>query len=229
MGSITWAITATKSLPTGLTLSSGVVSGIPTTVGTNTVYLTASCNGQTANLTVSFVVYNTIVGGTSQTISSYGTTVSSTAITQTGSDLGVTWAVTSGSMPAGFTLNASTGVISGSSSVVKSTAITITGTSANGPAQTTTKVVTIRSEPALTLTGGADILTFKNNATAKTSAITPGATTSTITWTITAYSGVTVSTAGVVSIVNSTAANMSASVTVTATTAYGQVVTKWSI
>lgn len=172
MGTITWSITASKSLPTGLSLSNGVVSGIPTVVGTNTVYLTALCNSQTANLTVSFVVYNTIVGGTAQTISSYNTTVSSTAITQTGSDLGVTWAVTSGSMPAGFSLNTSAGVISGSSAVVKSTAITITGTSASGPTQTTTKVITIRSEPALTLTGGADILTFKNNATAKTSPTT---------------------------------------------------------
>ncbi len=226
MGTITWAVKSGQSLPAGLTLSSGVVSGTPTVAGTNTVYLTASCSGQTADLTVSFVVYNVIVGGSAQTISSYNTTVSSTTITQTGSDLGVTWAVTSGTMPAGFSLNASTGVISGSSAVVKSTAITITGTTANGPTQTTTKVITVRSESTLTLSGGADITTFKNNATAKTSAITAGATTSTIAWTITAYSGVTVSAAGVVSIVNSTTANMAGSVTVTATTAYGQVVTK---
>lgn len=227
MGTVTWALTSTKTMPAGLSVSAaGAVTGTPTAVGTNTLYLTASCNGQTADLVVTFKVYNTIVGGSAQTISSYGTTVSSTAITQTGSDLGVTWAVTSGTMPSGFSLNASTGVISGSSSTVKSTAITITGTSANGPTQTTTKVITIRSEPTLTLSGGADILTYKGNTTAKTSTVTAGATTSTITWTVTAYSGVTVSAAGVVSIVNSTAANMSATVTVTATTAYGQIITK---
>ncbi|MDY4580971.1 MAG: hypothetical protein SPC89_05990 [Candidatus Methanarcanum hacksteinii] len=98
MGTVTWAVTSGKTLPAGLTLSNGKVTGTPTSTGLQTVCPTATANGQSKNLEVSFTVYSKIVGGAAQTIKSYNTTVSSTAITN-GTNIGVTWAVTSGILP----------------------------------------------------------------------------------------------------------------------------------
>jgi len=220
MGSVVWTVTSGHTLPVGLSLSNGKVTGTPTNLGLQTVYLTATANGQSATLEVSFTVYSKIVGGSAQTISSYGTAVSSDAITN-GSDIKVTWKVTSGTLPAGFTLNKDTGVVSGSSTAVKSTTVTITGTAGEGPAQTATKKITIRSEPALTLTASASkILTYKGNAAEKTVTIdTPG--TSNLTWTVTSVEGVSIDD-GVLKVKSPTKAGMSQSLTVTCKSAYGQ-------
>ncbi len=220
MGDVTWTVTSGESLPDGLILSNGVVSGTPTALGAQTVYLTAIApGGETKNLEVSFTVYSKIVGGSAETIKSYNTTVSSTAITN-GSDIGVTWSVTSGTLPSGFTLNTSTGVVSGKSSTVQSTTVTITGTAANGPSQSATKQITIQSEPALTLSCSSSILTYKNNATEKTASIT-ASDSSTKTWIVSSFSGASVSD-GILKVKNSTAVGMNQTVTVTCETAYGQ-------
>jgi len=219
MGTVTWAVTSGKTLPAGLTLSNGKVTGTPTSTGLQTVYLTATANGQSKNLEVSFTVYSKIVGGSTETIKSYNTTVSSTAITN-GTDIGVTWAVTSGTLPSGFSLNSSTGVVSGKSSSVQSTTVTITGTSSHGPTQTATKQITIQSEPALTLSCSQSILTYKNNSAEKSVSIT-SSDSSAKTWSVSSFSGATI-TNGTLKVKNSTAVGMNQSVTVTCTTAYGQ-------
>ena len=220
MGTVTWAVTSGKTLPAGLTLSNGKVSGTPTALGAQTVYLTATApGGETKNLEVSFTVYSKINGGAAQTITSYNTNVSSTAITN-GTDIGVTWAVTSGTLPSGFTLNSSTGVVSGKSSTVQSTTVTITGTATHGPSQSATKQITIQSEPSLTLNCSQSILTYKNNSTEKTASIT-ASDSSTKTWTVSTFSGATVAD-GVLKVKNSTAVGMNQTVTVTCATAYGQ-------
>ena len=220
MGDDTWTVTSGKSLPDGLTLSNGKVTGTPTALGAQTVYLTATApGGETKNLEVGFTVYSKIVGGSAETIKSYNTTVSSTAITN-GSDIGVTWFVTSGTLPSGFTLNTSTGVVSGKSGTVQSTTVTITGTATNGPSQSATKQITIQSEPALTLSCSSSILTYKNNATEKTASIT-ASDSSTKIWTVSSFSGASVSD-GVLKVKNSTAVGMNQTVTVTCETAYGQ-------
>ena len=219
MGDVTWAVTSGKTLPAGHTLSNGKVTGTPTALGEQTVYLTATANGQSKDLEVSFTVYSKIVGGAAETIRSYNTSVSSTAISN-GSDIGVTWAVTSGTLPAGFTLNSSPGVVSGKSSTVQSTTITITGTSTHGPTQTATKQITIQSEPALTLSCSDSILTYRNNAS-DVSATISSPMTSEKTWTVSEFSGASV-TDGVLKVKNSTAIGMNQTVTVTCATAYGQ-------
>ena len=220
MGSVVWTVTSGHTLPAGLSLSNGKVTGTPTNTGLQTVYLTATANGQSATLEVSFTVYSKIAGGSAQTISSYGTSVSSDAI-ENASDIAVTWKVTSGTMPSGFSLNKNTGVVSGSSTEVKSTTLTLTGTAGEGPSQTATKKVTIKSEPALTLTASASkITTYKNNPTEKSVTIS-APTTSTKTWTVTSLTGVTVED-GVLKVVSPTKTGMSQSVTVTCKTAYGQ-------
>lgn len=215
MGSVTWTVNG--SLPAGLSFSGGKVTGTPTQVGTNTISLTASARGEAKNLEISFTVYNVIVGGSAETIFSNGNAVSSAAIAQTGSDLGVTWNVTSGTLPSGFTLNSTTGVVSGSSTTLQETVVTITGTAANGPVQTTTKEITIRSEPAIQISGDASAITYPDadpvevqlSATSGTSAVT---------WSVSSATGVTIDQTGKLRIANTASAG---SVTVTATTAYG--------
>ena len=219
MGDVTWAVTSGKTLPAGLTLSNGKVTGTPTALGEQTVYLTATANGQSKDLEVTFTVYSKIVGGAAETIRSYNTSVSSTAISN-GSDIGVTWAVTSGTLPAGFTLNSSTGVISGKSAEVKSTTLTITGTSSHGPVQTASRQITIQSEPTLTLSCSESILTYKNNATEKTATMTVSDSSAKI-WTISDFSGASISD-GVLKVKNSTDVGMDQTVTVSCSTAYGQ-------
>lgn len=220
MGEVTWAVTSGKTLPAGLDLSNGKVTGIPTALGEQTVYLTATApGGETKNLEVSFTVYSKINGGAAQTITSYNTNVSSTAITN-GDDIEVTWAVTSGTLPSGFTLNSSTGVVSGKSSTVQSTTITITGTSTHGPTQTATKMITIQSEPELTLSCSQSILTYKNNSAERTASIVSSYS-SAKTWTVSSFSGATVIDS-VLKVKNSTDVGMGQTVTVTCSTAYGQ-------
>jgi len=228
MGDVTWEVKSGTTLPAGLSLNNGIVSGTPTTVGTNTVSLTASCTGQTADLVVTFTVYSKIVGGDAQTITSIGgSSVSSTAISNA-ADVGVTWAITNGEIPDGFSLNATTGVISGSSSAFNNVTLTLTGSSTNGPSQTATKTVTIHSEPTLVLTAGSNILTYINNATGVSSTTTFTASTSEITWTVSGYTGTGVTIAnGVVTATNpSVATSENVTLTIRGQTAYGQDVSK---
>ncbi len=219
MGTVVWTVTSGKTLPAGLSLADGKVTGTPSELGLQTVYLTAAANGQTKNLEVSFTVYSKIVGGSAETITSYNSDVSSTAITNA-SDIGVTWKVTSGSLPTGFSLNSSDGVVSGMSAVVQSTDITITGSSTIGPSQSVTKKITIRSEPALVLDCDSSILTYKNNAAEKFATV--GSTdSSTRTWSISTFGGASIDN-GILKVVNPTDAGMGQKITVTCSTAYGQ-------
>lgn len=224
---VTWSITSGKSLPAGLTLSGNIVSGTPTIVGTNMLFLTATCAGEIKNLVVSFVVYNVIVGESSETIYSHGNSVSSAIITQTGSDLKVTWAVTSGTLPAGFSLDTSTGAVSGSSVEHKTTALTITGTAANGPTQSISKNITISTEPVIQISGDDSILTYAGNATTVSKTMTATANTSMVTWSLEgAPAGVTINLSGMISVSGSAAATTGTTFTVKAVSEYGQIVTR---
>jgi|GEM_PF-666779 len=228
IGTVTWSAV---SLPAGLTLSGSTVSGTPSTVGLNTVEVQATSDkGESIPLSISFTVYNKILGGSDETINAIGgKSVSSTAVTQTGSDLNVTWSVTSGTIPAGLTLDSSTGKISGTyTGTTKSTStVTLTGTAQNGPSQTATKKVTINAEPAFTLSGNSKLVTFTGNATAKTIAFTQSTTnTSTVTWSVSpTLTGVSISN-GTVSVAGTAAVTSGTTVTVKATTQFGQAVTK---
>ncbi len=64
MGTFTWAVTSGKTLPAGLSLdtATGKVTGTPTGMGAQTIYLTATSSyGETANLTVTFTVYSKLI------------------------------------------------------------------------------------------------------------------------------------------------------------------------
>lgn len=225
IGSVTWH---EVSLPQGLTLSGNIVSGIPTTIGLNTIQMQAvSDKGETKDLEIKFTVFNKIVGGSAETITSAGAYTASSAIPQTGNDLNVTWAVTSGTLPAGMALDSSTGIVSGTytGSEPVSVAVVLTGTAQNGPEQTATKDLTVRAEPAFSILGGNTILTYTGNDKTVSLALTASSSTSDITWSVPDLTGVTVD-GGNVSVDGSAAVTAGQSVTVTATTAYGQVKTK---
>lgn len=225
IGAVTWR---EVSLPQGLTLSGNIVSGIPTTIGLNTIQMQAvSDKGETKDLEIKFTVFNKIIGGSAETITSAGAYAASSAIPQTGNDLNVTWAVTSGTLPVGMTLDSSTGIVSGTytGSEPVSVAVVLTGTAQNGPEQTATKDLTIRAEPAFSILGGNTILTYTGNSNTVSLALTASSSTSDITWSVPDLTGVTVD-SGNVSVDGSAAVTAGQSVTVTATTAYGQVKTK---
>ena len=215
MDAVTWSVKG--ELPAGLEWDGSKVTGTPTSVGLQTVSLTASAKGQTQDLTVTFTVYNVIIDNEDETIFSNGNTVSSTAIEQTGNDLGVTWAVTSDNMPDGFSLDPATGVISGSSTTLQETIVTITGTAANGPSQSITKNITIRSEPAVEISGDNTVITYPDSSN-KTVQLSATAGTSTVTWSVTEAAGVSIDQSGILTV---TSEAVTGNVTVTAQTAYG--------
>lgn len=103
---------------------------------------------------------------------------------------------------------------------MQETTVTITGSSTAGPSQTTTKDITIRSEPELVLSPSGSILTYVNNQNPVTASIA-ATQTSAIEWQVSGYEGATVS-EGTVSVTNPATAGMGQTLTVTATTVYGQ-------
>lgn len=225
VGAISWAVNG--ELPAGLTWNGSKVTGVPTGVGEQTVSLKATtANGESKDLAVTFTVWSKIVGGSDETITAIGSSVASSAAISNGSDIGVTWKVTNGTLPEGFSLNPSTGVVSGHSAdgSVVNTTVTITGTAANGPAQTATKNVTIRAEPTLALSGDSSILTYVGNAESKTVTVSPSASTSAVSWSVSEITGVSID-GGVVTVTGDATAQTGTEITVTAKTAYGQTVT----
>ena len=230
IGDVTWAVKDNSTDGTGLTFDGSKLTGTAT-VGQHTIVLTAtdtpttgsSGAGQTADLTLTFTVYNEIVGDNAETITSFGTEVSSRPISQTGSDLNVTWAVTGETqLPSGFELDPATGVVSGSSTTLQSVNVTITGTTGEGitPAQTTSKTIAVRSEPALVLTAEDTLLTYYNNSNAVSVNVGFTEGTSTITWSDDNAEATVAN--GVVSVTAPQTTGMSQTIVVTAQTEYGQ-------
>ena len=229
IGTVTWS--EVSSLPAGLTLSGSTISGVPTTIGTNTIQVraTSTVNGvaqQTMDVEITFTVFNVIVGGADEVVDASNHYAASSAITQTGNDLNVKWTTTD-TLPAGFSLDASTGVISGTyiGSTAGSHVINLTGTAQNGPSQTASKKVTINVEPTFSISGDSMIKTYTGNADV-TSQFSIAQSTSTITWSITSLAGVSISQTGLVTVSGTAAVIDSTSLTVTARSAYGQTQTK---
>lgn len=118
---LTFSLSA-GSLPPGLTMSaSGLISGIPTTVGTNNFTITAAdtCTIQTQSVQKAFSITVSLTPCQALNITSVsplppGTTGQpySQQILTTGGQLPLTFSIASGSLPAGITLSPS-GLISG--------------------------------------------------------------------------------------------------------------------
>lgn len=132
---ISFAVSA-GSLPAGLTLDSdtGVVSGKPTAVGSQTFTITATNAGGTDSKEYTLAVDAAAVAP-SITLSSFPDAAVGSAYSQAVTATGTTpilFEVSYGSLPAGLVLDSATGVISGTPTTVGSATFTITATNAGG-------------------------------------------------------------------------------------------------
>ncbi|MGD0856641.1 MAG: putative Ig domain-containing protein [Dehalococcoidia bacterium] len=124
----TWSVSS-GTLPAGLTLSSGVISGTPTTAATSTFTLQAADSAShTASATLSITISASASSSVSvNTYSIPGGTVGtsySAFLIATGGSGSYTWSVSSGSLPAGLSLS-SAGVISGTPTAVGTYSFTV--------------------------------------------------------------------------------------------------------
>jgi hypothetical protein len=152
-GTLTWSVASGSTLPAGLSLSSGNISGTPTAAGTFsfTVQVTDSAPKavsatQQLSLTINPVGLNITTTSLSGGVvnSTYSATLQSSGGTGT-----VTWAVSVGSLPTGLTLNG--GVISGKPSASGTTNFTVQATDSGTPPQVKTQALSIAVNPALSI------------------------------------------------------------------------------
>ena len=131
----TWTLSS-GSLPGGLTLnlSTGAITGNPTTVGTASFSVSVKDNaGDTAGPQSLSI---TVVAGPSITTTSLpGGEVGvaySTTLAETGGTAPYTWTVSGGTLPGGLSLNSSSGVISGTPTTVGTPSFSVTVKDSDG-------------------------------------------------------------------------------------------------
>jgi len=211
---ITYSVTA-GALPTGLTLSTaGVISGTPTVPGNYTGTVTAT-NGTAPNATQNF---NITIAAVAPSITSAapGNGTDGVAYNHTYTATGsatITYSVTAGALPTGLTLSTA-GVISGTPTVPGNYTGTVTATNGAAPDATQNFNITIAAVPP-TITSaapgnGTDGVAYNHSYTATGSA--------TITYSVTAGAlptGLTLSTAGVISGTPTVPGNYTGTVTAT--------------
>lgn len=215
-GSGTWSLLSGK-LPAGLALkaASGVITGTPTAAGSSAfkVAFTSSAGQATAKSLSITVVTGPVITTTSLPAGSRGTAYSTT-LTKTGN--AGTWAVSAGALPAGITLAADSGVLSGTPSVDGSFPVTFTFTETVSTLVATKSLQLVIADPpdpvitTTTLPDGVVSQAYGPVQLAKTG--------NTGTWTLTdgtLPTGVTLSSAGVISGTPSVAGDFFPTVTFT--------------
>jgi hypothetical protein len=152
-GGGTWSVSS-GSLPAGLSLnpSTGVISGVPSAVGTSSFTVSLSDPGppvQNASASLSITVAPALLGvGTSSLPSGTDGSAYSARLSSTGGAGGGTWSLSSGSLPAGLSLNPSTGVISGVLSAVGTSSFTVSLSDPGPPVQNASVSLLIAVFPA---------------------------------------------------------------------------------
>jgi hypothetical protein len=162
---LTWSI-ASGSLPVGLSLNgaTGIVSGIPTAVGTTnfTLQVVDSANpSRTASHAVSIIVNSQFA--VTATAPPNATVLLPYLFTPTvsGGTLPLNWTISAGALPAGLSLSAATGVIAGIPTAAGTVTFTLQVSDASTPAQTATFPTSITVNPTLSI-----VSTLLNNAIA---------------------------------------------------------------
>jgi Putative Ig domain len=151
-----WTISS-GSLPAGLSLSAGVISGTPSAAGTATVIFTvADSAGQTATKSITITV-NSTANQISITTGNLSATVGvafSQALAATGGTPPYSWSITSGSLPAGLSLNS--GVISGTPTTAGVSTITLLVTDSQNLTASAGITITVNppQAPSVTVTVG---------------------------------------------------------------------------
>ncbi len=199
----TWSITS-GSLPTGMSLASGVIAGTPTVSGSFNFTVSVTDSGspaQTKSAAMTLVVApNSLTITTSTLPSGTNGTGYSQTLQASGGTAGYTWSITSGSLPTGMSL--ASGVIAGTPTVSGSFNFTVSVTDSGSPAQTKSATMTLVVAPnSLTIT--TSTLSSGTNGTGYSQTLQASGGTSGYTWSITAGSlpnGLTLaSTTGVIS------------------------------
>lgn len=149
-GSYTWSV-ASGALPSGLTLeaSSGVISGTPTSIETQTFTVEVSSgDDQSHQIELSIAVYELLeITGASLANGTQAIEYADT-LRATGGDGVYSWTVVGGALPGGLSLTASTGQVAGAPALPGSSNLTVQVESGDG--QTT--------QAALSLTIVAQVL-----------------------------------------------------------------------
>ncbi|HEX4434981.1 MAG TPA: putative Ig domain-containing protein, partial [Acidimicrobiales bacterium] len=131
---------STGTLPTGLTLTNGVISGTPTTVGTFTFTITGTDSstgtGPYAGTQAYTVTISLALSPATLPAGKKNTTYTSTTITASGGTGTVTYKVTTGALPTGLSLSTG-GVLSGTPSSKGTFDFTITATDSATPTHNT--------------------------------------------------------------------------------------------
>ena len=147
-GSFTWALTNATSLPDGLSLDAGVISGEPTTIDVQnfTVEVTDAAGATaTKDLTITVVPATLVITTSTLPDGTVGDNSYSEALQASGGTGSFTWALTNAtSLPDGLSLDA--GVISGEPTTIDVQNFTVEVTDAAGA--TATKGLTITVVPA---------------------------------------------------------------------------------
>ncbi|MCU1369887.1 MAG: Ig family protein [Ilumatobacteraceae bacterium] len=142
-GALTWTV-ASGSLPPGLSLSSGQISGNPTAAGTSTFALRVTdASGRSSQRTFTITVTSFSVTTTSLPAGVINTPYSVTLAAAGGSGA-LTWSLQAGTLPAGLTLSAA-GVLSGTPTAGATATLTFKVTDATSATALRTLGLTISS------------------------------------------------------------------------------------
>jgi hypothetical protein len=137
-------------LPAGLSVNtgSGLISGTPTTVGTNSVIISASNANGTGSNTLTLIVNAAGTPAITSSTTASGTVGSAFSYQITANNSPASYNATG--LPAGLSVNTSSGVISGTPTTAGASSVTISASNANGTGSAT---LTLTINPASSGTG----------------------------------------------------------------------------
>ena len=137
-------------LPAGLSVNtgSGLISGTPTTAGTNSVIISASNANGTGSNTLTLIVNAAGTPAITSSTTAFGTVGGAFSYQITASNSPTNY--NAAGLPAGLSVNTSSGVISGTPTTVGTSSVTISASNANGTGSVT---LTLTINPASSGTG----------------------------------------------------------------------------
>ncbi|MDP9171393.1 MAG: putative Ig domain-containing protein [Acidobacteriota bacterium] len=159
-GSLTWSLTNSGTLPTGLTLDpvKGIISGTPRTLGTYPFQVAVTDSATKLTATQSFsisIAANLTVTTTSPLPNGTVGAAYSQTLQATGGTAPYSWTATG--IPAGLTLAPTTGILSGTPTAAGTSTIAVTVTDAAGVKANASLSLTVSpavvTPPSVTITG----------------------------------------------------------------------------